>query len=148
MHEAVSLALAKIHLPRFGFQVRKARYAFQKISMRKREEVDRSSMSVFKDWDVICVYTLEQGIADGVLVKLCDIRWEGVTKPFVATAHIFNAIGLDGAMEIWKEFVEWKTTVCPTLPEEEQLFYAGVGQEKVWIIEDDSAYTLMYPEDY
>src|SRR3954452_16621408 len=97
---------------------------------------------------IIASYTLDQAIEDGILVKLCNIKWGRVTKLYIATTHIFNDIGLDGAMEIWKGFVEWKTKICPTLPEEEQLFHTGVGRKKIWIIEDVSAYTLMYPEDY
>ena len=105
-------------------------------------------MSDFDDFEVISVYIQKQAIEDGILVKVCDIRWGGVIKPYIATTHIFEDIGLDGAMEIWKEFVQWRTHIMLTLPEEERLFYTGFGERKVWIIEDDTAYTIMYPEDY
>ena len=35
-----------------------------------------------------------------------------------------------------------------TLPEAEQLFQMTMNGETVWVIEDDAAFTLMYPEDY
>jgi hypothetical protein len=94
------------------------------------------------------VYTQQQAIEDGILAKLCDIRWNGGIKPYIATTHVLEDIGHDGAMEIWKEFAEWRTKVMPTLPEEDQLFYTGVDAKSVWIIEDDTAYTVMYPDDY
>jgi hypothetical protein len=36
----------------------------------------------------------------------------------------------------------------PTLPEEDRLFTTTMNGDTVWVIEDDAAYTLMYPEDY
>ena len=35
-----------------------------------------------------------------------------------------------------------------TLPEEEQLFTTSMNNEKVWVLEDGQAFTLLYPEDY
>ena len=105
-------------------------------------------MRIPNDVEVISTYTQEQAIEDGLLAKLCDIRWGGVVRPYVGTTNVLAHIGFDGAMEIWKEFVEWRMHVMPNLPEEEQLFYTGVDGQKVWIIEDDSGYTVMYPEDY
>jgi hypothetical protein len=61
---------------------------------------------------------------------------------------VLEDIGRDGALEIWKEFVEWSVLIMPALPEVDQLFYTGVDGRKIWIIEDDAAYTIMYPEDY
>jgi hypothetical protein len=105
-------------------------------------------MCDFEDWEIISRYTPKQAIEDGLLVKLYDIQWQGVIRPYIATTHIFDDIGLDGAMEIWKEFVDWRVHVMPTLPEEEQLFCTGLDERKVWIIEDGAAFTIMYPEDY
>jgi hypothetical protein len=51
-------------------------------------------------------------------------------------------------MDIWPEFVEWRTRIMPTLPEEEQMFSMMFEERKVWIIEDGSGFTLMFPEDY
>ena len=106
-------------------------------------------MSKLDDFgEMVATYRLEEAIVDGILAKLCDIRWNGVIKPYIATAHVLDDIGYDGAMEIWKEFVEWRSRIMPTLQEADQLFYTGVDGKKIWIIEDDAAYTIMYPEDY
>jgi hypothetical protein len=51
-------------------------------------------------------------------------------------------------MKIWNEFVQWRKTVMPTLPKAERLFHTTMNGEKVWVIEDDAAYTLMYPDNY
>ena len=99
---------------------------------------------------VISVYSLEQAVADGVLVEVFKKRWKELSggKPIVATAHLFGQVSLAGLLEIWNEFVEWRKDVCPTLPEEEQMFVTTMNGEKVWLIQDGDAFTMMYPEDY
>src|SRR5437867_1222523 len=69
-------------------------------------------------------------------------------KPIVATAHLFSQVSLAGLREIWNEYVEWRKNIMPTLPEEERLFVTSMNSEKVWVLEDDQAYTLLYPDDY
>ena len=99
---------------------------------------------------VIFEYTLQQAIADGVLVELFKNQWPELSggKPIVATSHLFREVSLAGLREIWNEYVEWKKNVMPTLPEEEQMFTSSMNNEKVWVIEDGQAYTLLYPDDY
>ena len=105
-------------------------------------------MNQFDDGDVISTYTLKQAIADGVLVEIFKNRWDELSngKPIVATAHLFGAVSLAALREIWNEFVSWRKTVMPSLPDEDRLF--STTMNTVWVIEDDAAYTLMYPEDY
>jgi len=99
---------------------------------------------------VIFSYTLEQAIADGELVEVFKNRWQQLSsgKPIVATAHLFNKVSLAALLEIWNEYVFWRKTVMPTLPEEEQMFSTTMNSHKVWLIEDGQAFTLLYPEDY
>ena len=99
---------------------------------------------------VIIGYTLQRAIADGVLVELFKNRWGELSggKPIVATSHLVSKVSLAGLREIWNEYVEWKKNVMPTLPEEEQMFVTSMNSEKVWVIEDVWAYTLLYPDDY
>ena len=99
---------------------------------------------------VISVYSLEQATADGVLVELFKNMWNELSggKPNMATSHLFGEVSLAGLREIWNEYVEWKKNVMPTLPEEEQMFSTTMNNEKVWVIEDGQAYTLLYPDDY
>ncbi len=107
-------------------------------------------MSIFDDAEVISSYPLQQAIKDGVLVEICKNRWQELAngKPIVATAYLFNEVSLAGLMEIWNEYVTWQKDVKPTLPEEQQLFATTMNSKTVWVIEDEAAFTLMYPEDY
>jgi len=99
---------------------------------------------------VISVYSLEQAIEDGVLVEVFKNRWEQLSggKPIVATSHLFSQVSLAGLLEIWNEYVDWRKNIMPTLPEEDQLFATTMNSDKVWLLEDDQAFTMMYPEDY
>ena len=102
------------------------------------------------DDTVISEYTLQQAIADGVLVEVFKNRWGQLSgwKPIVATSHLFSDVSEAGLLEIWNEFVDWKRHTESTLAEEERLFATSMNDKKVWVIEDNAAYTLMYPEDY
>lgn len=112
--------------------------------------------NIFTDADVISSYTLEQAIADGMIVEIFKDDWQKLSggKPIVATAHLYTYIcsaeitGLIILLEIWNEFVEWRKTTMPTLPEEEQMFVTKLNGNKIWLIEDGDAYTMMFPEDY
>ena len=107
-------------------------------------------MNRFDDIEVISAYPLDRAIAEGVLVEIFKNRWQQLSggKPIVATAQLFNEISLAGLMEIWNEFVHWRKYDKPALPEEDQLFHTGMNDKTVWVIEDASAFTFMYPEDY
>jgi len=98
----------------------------------------------------IAKYSLEQAIADGVLVELFKDMWQELSgnKPIVVTRHLFSEVTLAGLREVWNEFVYWRAHTMPTLPEEDQMFITMMNGEKVWVIEDSAAFTLLYPEDY
>jgi hypothetical protein len=104
-------------------------------------------------WDVISVYSLEQALADGVLVKVFDETFEPYIKqhtggkPVVATAHLVAKISHADFLDLWKQYIVWREKVMPTLPEEERMFVAEING-KVWVDETDSQITLMLPEDY
>jgi len=99
---------------------------------------------------VISEYSLEQAIEDGVLVEVFKNRWNELSqgKPIIATSHLFNQVSLAGLLEIWNEYVDWRTNVMPTLPEADQMFVTTMNSEKVWLLEDGQAFTMLYPEDY
>lgn len=100
--------------------------------------------------EVIISYTLQQAINDGVLVEIFKNRWPELSggKPIVATAHLFNEVSLAALREIWNEFVIWNKQIKNTLPEEDQMFVTSMNCEKIWLIEDGQAYTMMFPDDY
>jgi len=99
---------------------------------------------------IIHEYTLQHAIADGALVEIFKNRWQELSggKPIVATAHLFNAVSLGALWEIWNEYVLWRKNTMPTLAEEERLFVTTMNDNKVWVMEDAQAFTLMYPADY
>ena len=99
---------------------------------------------------MISSYPLKQAIEDGLLVEIFKKRWKELSggTPIVATAHLYENVSLAGLLEIWNEFVLWRTTVMPKLAEVDRLFSTHMNNRKVWVIEEDAAFTLMYPEDY
>jgi hypothetical protein len=99
---------------------------------------------------VVFSYTLEQAIADGTLVEIFKDRWPELAdgKPVVATAHLFHERSQGALQEIWNQYIAWKKQVEAMLPEDERLFTTTMHGKRVWVMEDDQAHTLMYPEDY
>jgi len=99
---------------------------------------------------VIAAYTLDQAIADGVLVEVFKNRWGALSegKPVVATQAIQAAYTLAALQEIWNEFVAWRRDVMPRLPEEDRLFSTTMNSETVWVLEDGDACTILFPADY
>jgi hypothetical protein len=102
------------------------------------------------DETVVYTYSLKQAVADGVLIELFKNRWNTLSggKPIVVTANLFDEVTLAGLLEIWNEFVKWRTNVYPGLPEEKRQFQTKMNGNTVWVLEDGQAFTLLYPEDY
>ena len=94
---------------------------------------------IFKDAQVISVYTLQQAIEDGILVEVFKNRWQVLSggKPIVATSHLFNEVSEaapEAALfEIWNEYVDWRN-LPPMLPEEEQIYVTEMDGKKIWVI--------------
>jgi hypothetical protein len=107
-------------------------------------------MCDFEDMDIVSAYGRNQAVKDGILVEIFKNRWEKLTagKPIVATAHLVHEISPAGLLEIWNEYVVWRKHTEPFIPEEERLFITRMNGETVWVIEDETAFTLLYPDDY
>jgi hypothetical protein len=107
-------------------------------------------MCDFEDTDIVSRYSWQQAVEDGFLVELFKTSWPKLSggRPILVTGHLHDNVSLAGLMEIWNEFAGWRRNIMPTLPEEERLFHTLMDGKKVWVIEDESAFTLMYPEDY
>ena len=99
-----------------------------------------------KEAESISKYTLDEAVDDGVLVKLFPV--ENYKKQFVVTSHLFNEIPKPDILRIIGRFWDWKDKIEATLKEEDRVFTEFYKGKKVWIIEDQQAFTLMYPEDY
>jgi hypothetical protein len=91
-------------------------------------------------------YPLQQAIADGVLAEVFQNRWDELTggKTLVATSHILAALSLAAVQEIWNEFVAWREHN----PGSEAVFATTMNGRKVWVLEDEQAFTVLYPEEY
>jgi hypothetical protein len=107
-------------------------------------------MSLIDDADAIYRYPLDRKIEGGVIVEIFKECWQDLDggKPIVATADLFNEISLAGLLEIWNEFVSWRKSIMPTVPEADRLFHTTMNEKKLLVIEDGVAFTLMYPEGY
>jgi hypothetical protein len=102
------------------------------------------------DTTILSAYTLDQALEDGVLVAVFKNQWTGFSseKPIVATRGIAESYSLAALQEIWNDYVQWRTQVMPTVPEEEQLFSTTMNGETVWVLEDDAAFTILFPDEY
>jgi hypothetical protein len=107
-------------------------------------------MCDFEDFEILSTYTQQQAIDEGILVEIFKNRWHQLSggKPILCTTHVFHEISLAGLLEIWNEFVHWRTYIQPALKAEDQLFYTGMNGKTIWVIEDADSYTIMFPEDY
>jgi hypothetical protein len=103
-----------------------------------------------EEWPVISTYTWQQAVEDGDLVVILKHRWPELTGgiPLLATIHLFNDISLAGLMEIYNDFVMWRRDIMPTLKEEDRMFTTTMNSKTVWLVEDGTTFTLMYPSDY
>jgi hypothetical protein len=125
-------------------------FSFLNNTGEENEKGGELSMIIFDDAEVIATYPLKQAIEDGRVVAIFQNRWDELSngKPIAATSYLFHEVSLAGLREIWNEFVTWQKEVKPTLPGEQQVFATTMNSKTVWVIEDEAAYTLMYPEDY
>jgi type I site-specific restriction endonuclease len=107
-------------------------------------------MGIFDPDEVITVYSLQEAIKDGALVEIFKKRWKQLSdgRPIVASAHLVENVSHGTLRKIWNEFIQWKTDVESTLPEEERLFSTEIDGQSVWVIEEETAFILVYPEDY
>ena len=95
--------------------------------------------------NVIVAYTLPEAIADGVLYPIGQVG----TLPLTATRGIYHDLPMTELENIAHDFVTWQSLVEPTLPEEDRMFiFEASNGKKIWVIDDGSAVTILYPEDY
>jgi hypothetical protein len=103
-----------------------------------------------EEWPIVSSYSWQQAVEDGDLVKVFENRWPELSqgKPILATSHLFGEVSLAALQEIWNEYVTWTRTIEPTLKEEDRLFITVMDLKKVWLIDDGTTFTLLFPEDY
>ncbi len=106
-----------------------------------------------EDANVLYAYSLDQAIADGVLVEVFKNRWKELSggKPIVATAHLYSEVSLAGLMEIWNKYVAWRNKPKVYHQDEyddDETYVTQMNGNDIWVIEDGAAFTMLYPEDY
>jgi hypothetical protein len=94
---------------------------------------------------ILFTYTLNQAIEDGVLYPM---GWaKGL--PLIATRAIVNDLDANEMQKLFMDFLDWQVHVEPMLAEEDRMFVADASNnQKVWVIDDGAAITLLYPSDY
>lgn len=99
--------------------------------------------------NVIYSYTADQAVADGMLFEAFKSRWPQLTggKPLYYTLSMRERFSLAALIEIWNEYVAWRRT-AHLIPEEDRMFTTRMNNERVWVIDDGAAFTIMLPEDY
>ena len=95
--------------------------------------------------EIISKYTQQEPINDGVLGEVLKHRWPELThgKPILATRRILDTFSLAAIMEIWNEYVRGKAKTTDGEP-----FVTKMDSQKVWVMDDGQAYTIMFPSDY
>lgn len=99
---------------------------------------------------VIASYSQREAINDGVLVPIFADAWDALSggRPIMATAAIDADISRAALVEIWNAYITWEREVEPTLPIEDRMFTTTVNDKTIWVIDDGTAVTILYPEDY
>lgn len=87
---------------------------------------------------------------DGMLIPVFRNRWQQLSgcKPIVATSSIYSEFSLAAIMEVWNGFVEWVKYEKGDLKPEDRLFHTQMNGKVIWVIDDQQAYTIMFPSDY
>ena len=94
-------------------------------------------------------YTIDDAIADGLLVELFKNRWPELSGgiPIVAASRLYNEVSLAALREIWNRFVQWHQFLRPTLPEKERQFRTLINRRTVMVVDEGWAYTFCFQED-
>jgi len=103
---------------------------------------------MFDDFEIISTYTLEQAIADGVLIPILSSDWDWLThgKPVVATAAIVHDVPELELKRMWNAFAKLRNRVKDA--GERPLVKNQYNGKTIWIVEDEVSVAYMYPNEY
>lgn len=94
---------------------------------------------------VIFSYSLDQAMEDGMLQLE---GWLG-HKLLVATQGTAADLPSAERREHFRTFLRWQRDVEPTLEEQDRMFVAKASNGRtIWVIDDGTAITLLYPSEY
>lgn len=107
-------------------------------------------MNQVEQANVIFSYSWQEAVDDGLLFRLwADDLESPAGKPVLATVGVWHDLQPDEQRRLIADYLVWHESAEPTLPEEERLFSATASTgEKVWVIDDGSVVTLLYPHEY
>ena len=96
-------------------------------------------------FNIIYSYSLQNAIEDGVLIEVFKNRWQELSggKPIVASERLHSSVSSAALQEIWNGFVLWQKT-----KPNDRMFVTEMNGDKIWLMEDAVAFTMMYPSDY
>lgn len=95
--------------------------------------------------NVISEYTLSEAIADGVLYPLGRAN----SLPLIGTVGVVTDLEPEEREGLFKDYLVWERDVMPSLKEEDRMFGATASNgQRVWVINDGAAITLLYPSEY
>src|SRR5690349_10239532 len=96
-------------------------------------------------FEIIYSYSLQAAIEDGVLIEVFRNRWQELSggKPIVASERLHSSVSQAALLEIWNGFVNWRKS-----NRDDRMYVTKMNGEKVWLVEDGAAFTMMYPSDY
>lgn len=100
--------------------------------------------------DVIHTYSWEQAVEDKTLYTFARESWDTLNggRPILMSIGVYSEMGLMDIVSAWNEYVTWRREVEPTLPEEDRLFSYDAHGKTVWIVDDGTAITVLFPDEY
>ncbi|OGS22187.1 MAG: hypothetical protein A2252_04255 [Elusimicrobia bacterium RIFOXYA2_FULL_39_19] len=99
----------------------------------------------WKDADIISVYSLEEAVLDGMLIRVGQCG----KYPIIFTANLFHEVGFedrDIRVALVQKGLEMLKVPDPEDTNTMRLRVIEVG--RIWCIADPQAITFMRPEDY
>ena len=64
------------------------------------------------------------------------------------TAGVAAALTAEQVQTVFAEYLDWCHNVRDTLPSEDQMFTTEVNNQTVWVIDDGTATTILFPHEY
>lgn len=98
----------------------------------------------------ISVYTVDDGINDGLLVPIFQNRWDQLAGggTIVATATVHAEFSLAALREIWNDYIHWGRARGRKM--DDFPFVTKMNGRTVWVSHDGGApgvHTILFPED-
>ena len=103
-----------------------------------------------EEWPIVSEYTADQGIEDGILVKVGEVREKDGSKiRVIFTRALFEEGGYEDEARRVALVARGMTLLKKSDPEDTDYMRLRVIEEgEIWVIHDGNGITFMKPEDY